>query len=173
MLDRLLGHDAWTTWTLLSRSRDLTEEQLDQPHDLGWRTVRATLRHITENMETWTNLMTGVPPAAWPPAEGDSLDDLDRRLRAVAPRLAALARQIEAEGRLDDTWLDVLDRPPRPKTYGGAIAHVLTHSMHHRAQLIQMLRALGLPSVPEGDLLGWEMRGAPALPLPDPPSSQP
>ena len=39
------------------------------------------------------------------------------------------------------------------KTYGGAIAHVITHSMHHRAHLLYMLRQPGLTALPEGDVL--------------------
>ena len=50
----------------------------------------------------------------------------------------------------------MLDHPPRPKTFGGAIAHVLTHSMHHRAQAHYILEKLGVENVIEGDALGWE-----------------
>ncbi|NTX99723.1 DinB family protein [Deinococcus sp. JMULE3] len=157
LLERLLGHDAWTTGRLLDQARVLDEAGLDQPFDLGWRTVRATLAHIVRNMEVWTDLMSGVPPRVGP---GDrvSLDELAWRLEVVGPQLAALARWVQAEERLDDTWVDVLDDPPRRKSFGGAIAHVITHSMHHRAQLIHMLRTLGVPDVEEGDVLGWERR---------------
>jgi uncharacterized damage-inducible protein DinB len=58
----------------------------------------------------------------------------------------------------DETWVDVLDTPPAPKTYGGAIAHVITHSMHHRAQLLYMMKTIGLRDLPEGDVLSWETR---------------
>ena len=49
LLDRLLGHDAWTTRQLLLRCRDLTDEQLDREFDIGHRTVRATLLHVIRN----------------------------------------------------------------------------------------------------------------------------
>ena len=52
--------------------------------------------------------------------------------------------------------MDVLDRPPRPKTFGGAIGHVLTHNMHHRAQVMFIMEQLGLRDHIEGDLLTWE-----------------
>jgi uncharacterized damage-inducible protein DinB len=32
--------------------------------------------------------------------------------------------------------MDYLDKPPARKPYGGAIGHVIKHSMHHRAQLL-------------------------------------
>jgi uncharacterized damage-inducible protein DinB len=37
-----------------------------------------------------------------------------------------------------------------------AHAHVLTHSMHHRAQVLYVLRQLGPTGLPEGDGLSWE-----------------
>lgn len=61
LLGRLLGHDTWTTTGLLRQSRALTEAQLNQEFDLGWRTVRATLDHIIDNMETWVDLMNKCP----------------------------------------------------------------------------------------------------------------
>lgn len=162
LLNRLLGHDAWTTACLLRQSRDLTDKQLDQEFDLGWRTVRATLAHIIYNMETWVDLMNGglfrehpEPAASW-----RTLDGLSDRLTQASHDLAILAQRIQAEGRFDETWVDVLDEPPRQKTFGGAIAHVITHSMHHRAQLIHMLRRHGVKDVIEGDMLTWEQQYA-------------
>jgi uncharacterized damage-inducible protein DinB len=57
---------------------------------------------------------------------------------------------------LDEQWLDTLDQPPTEKTYGGANAHIITHSMHHRAQLRYLLRQVGVTNLPEGDALAWE-----------------
>jgi hypothetical protein len=54
ILDRLLGHDAWTTRQLLLRCRELTEEQLDRHFEIGDRSLRETFQHIMENMEIWT-----------------------------------------------------------------------------------------------------------------------
>ena len=56
---------------------------------------------------------------------------------------ADFARQIEREGRLDDLWTDVLDNPPTQKSYGGAIGHVITHNMHHRAEAQHILHRVG------------------------------
>jgi len=35
---------------------------------------------------------------------------------------------------------------------------MITHSMHHRAQLLYMLLQLGLEGLPEGDVFSWESR---------------
>lgn len=165
LLDRLLGHDAWTTELMLERARTLTDAQLDQDVDLGHRTVRRTLEHIIENMEIWTDLMNGAPQRLFsePPEQWQTLNGLQERLQTVAPQLADMARNIRDRSAWDDLWTDYMDDPPRQKTYGGALAHLLTHSMHHRAQLIHMLRHFGVPDVPEGDVLSWEnsLKGPP------------
>jgi uncharacterized damage-inducible protein DinB len=153
LLDRLLGHDAWTTRELLRRAAPLTDEQLDREFDIGRRTLRATLDHIIRNMEIWTDLMADRPAR---PAGGTSIPELRDRLDRAAPDLAAVAHSVADRGAWDERWLDTLDDPPTEKTYGGAIAHVITHSMHHRAQVLNMLRRLGARDLPEGDALSWE-----------------
>jgi uncharacterized damage-inducible protein DinB len=42
------------------------------------------------------------------------------------------------------------------KTFGGAIGHVITHNMHHRAQIMFLMERTGLKDHIEGDLLSWE-----------------
>jgi uncharacterized damage-inducible protein DinB len=158
ILDRLLGHDAWTTRQLLLRCRELTDEQLDRDFDIGHRSVRATLSHIIRNMEVWTDLIVGqsVRSDEGTQSSGRSVEGLIRRLDVAAVELAAIATRIVREGRLDERWVDHLDNPPTEKTYGGAITHVLTHNMHHRAQVLYLLRRLGVRNLIEGDVLSWE-----------------
>jgi uncharacterized damage-inducible protein DinB len=158
LLDRLLGHDAWTTRELLLRCRELRDDEFDQVFDIGHRTVRATFEHLIRNMEIWTDLMAGVPVRPSPSEAGRSVDGLRDRLDVIARDLAAVATRIRRDNRWDDRWVDPLDRPPTEKSYGGAIAHILTHSMHHRAQLLYLLRRVGVQNLPEGDALSWEMQ---------------
>jgi len=157
LLDRLLGHDAWTTRELLTRCAALTDEQLDTEVDVGHRTIRRTLQHIVFNTDVWAGLMAGRIRSKDDVRRAPSTPELliERHDRASAT-LAAVARDVAARHGWDDVWVDILDTPPAPKTYGGAIAHVITHSMHHRAQLLHMMKALGLRSLPEGDVLSWE-----------------
>lgn len=155
ILERLLGHDEAATRELLELCLPLTDADFDREFDAGWRTLRATFEHMIFNIETWTDLMLGRPLRD---LEGTSPTQLLSRLENAYTEFAAFARHTEAQGRLDEKWTDVLDTPPQQKSYGGAIAHVITHNMHHRAELQHMLHRLPLPDVPEGDLMGWEMR---------------
>ena len=75
---------------------------------------------------------------------------------ALYTDFAACGRECRDEGRLDMHFVDNLDDPPTHKTYGGTIAHVISHNMHHRAEILNMLGQLNVPDLPEGDVLSWE-----------------
>jgi uncharacterized damage-inducible protein DinB len=89
-----------------------------------------------------------------------TIDELSRRFDAAYADFAAFARQVADQGRLDRTYMDTLDSPPGPKTFGGTIVHVITHDMLHRGELLHMLGRLGLRDLPEGDALSWEAQQA-------------
>ncbi len=154
LLDRLLGHDAWTTRQLLAICGELPDDVLDREYDIGHRTLRMTLDHIIYNMEVWSSLMAK-----------DDVNETNRdrtvsgmlsRLTVAESRLKKLAQRAELRHAWDELWTDTLDNPQRKKSFGTAIAHVITHSMHHRAQVLYMLRRSGVESLPEGDVFSWE-----------------
>jgi uncharacterized damage-inducible protein DinB len=164
LLDRLLGHDAWTTRELLLRCHGLSDDQLDKDLALGHGSVRATLHHIIFNMEVWADLIAGriTSPADVRRDGEQTVAALGERLDRAAAGLARVARSVSDRRGWDETWLDVLDTPPATKTFGAAIAHVVTHSMHHRAQVLFMLRRLGVRDLPEGDVFSWERQSGSA-----------
>ena len=153
IIDRLLGHDTWTTRQLLEACRGLSDEALDRRFEIDHGSLRETFAHLIGNIEAWTDLMTGSPIDH---ATGESIDALLDRLSVASREFAHLARTIVAEGREDDCFVDTLDSPPVKKTFGGAIGHVLTHNMHHRAQIMFLMERVGLVDHIEGDLLTWE-----------------
>jgi uncharacterized damage-inducible protein DinB len=157
ILDRLLGHDAWTTRQLLLRCLELTDEQLDRRFDIGDRSLRQTFLHILENMEVWTDRM-GMRPGREDsaPAGLASVERLLDRLTLAAKELADVSRRIRDEGRLDQMFADPREEPPIPRPLGGMIVHSITHSMHHRAQALYLMEQLGLTNLPAGDALDWE-----------------
>ncbi len=156
LLDRLLGHDAWTTRQLLGRCQQLTDRQLDRQFDIGHRTVRATLLHIIRNIEVWTDLMNGQLVAKDARIEDRTVAAMGLRLEGATAGFARASHAVARRNGWDELLLDTLDDPPAEKSYGGVVAHVITHSMHHRAQLLYMLHKLGIDGLPEGDVLSWE-----------------
>lgn len=153
ILDRLLGHDAWTTRQLLLRCRELSSEQLDRKFDIGDRSLHETFEHLIACMESHTDLMLGRTIDA-PYRDDESLEGMLARLTIVAKDFADFAAKVEREGRADEMCINAESTWKGP--LGSVIAHLITHSMHHRAQILYMLEQLGVENLIEGDALGWE-----------------
>ncbi len=151
LLDRLLAHDHWATARLLDLSRGLTDAQLDQPFDIGHRTLRATFEHMIFNVEFWTASMAEQPVDAQ--REDRSLAALvDRHERSYAT-FATFARRVRDEQHLDDTFVDHFGGR---MTFGGAIIHVVLHDAEHRTEVLHILERLGVPNLPEVDHGLWD-----------------
>ena len=155
LLDRMLAHDAWTTRQLLLVCQALSDELLDKEFDIDHRSLRQTFLHIIDNMEVWTDLLTEHPVQT---RSGSTISELLERLSAASFEFAHIARKIALQGRWDDFYMDILDEPPRRRTYGGTIGHLITHSMHHRAHIMFLMEKVGLTDHIEGDLLAWEAK---------------
>lgn len=159
LLDRLLGHDAWTTNQLLELCTSLSDEQLDRDFDIGPATLRKTFDHIIWNMEAWSGAMDGNPAVQRPMDK--SIAGLQRRLKDAAEQLRRIACRVAEANAWDKLWTDHLDQPSSQKAFGTSIAHVITHSMHHRAQILNMLKRSGVKNLPEGDVFSWENATSP------------
>ncbi len=153
ILDRLIAHDTWTTRQLLLACQPLPDSVLDREFEIDHRSLRKTFMHIIENMEIWTALLCA---ANIQPKTSNSILDLLERLTVVSRDFAKIARHIARSQRFDDCFVDTLDTPPTQKTFGGAIGHVITHNMHHRAQVMFLMEKVGIQDHIEGDLLSWE-----------------
>jgi len=153
LLDRLLAHDAWTNQQLLTACETLPDELVDKEFEIDQRSIRRTFEHIIGNMEIWTDLLYERTVQT---RTGNSISELHERLSSVSREFANIARRIDREQRYDDCFLDMLDSPPKLKTNGGAIGHLITHNMHHRAQVMYLMERVGLTNHIEGDLLSWE-----------------
>ena len=151
LLDRLVEHDHWATTQLFDAARGLTDAQLDEPFDVGHRTLRDTFEHTISNIEGWTAWMIRKPPAD--PGDDHSLTALIDRFERASAAFAAFARRIRDEERFDDTFTDVSDAP---MTFGGGILHVILHNEGHRVEVLHMFQRLGLADLPEVDHGLWD-----------------
>ncbi|MGH2618880.1 MAG: DinB family protein, partial [Thermomicrobiales bacterium] len=80
---------------------------------------------------------------------------LDRHQRAYAT-FAVFARRMRDEQRLEDSFADPDDADIR-LTFGSTIIHVIQHNAQHRGEALHMLERLGVPGLPEGNPLEWEL----------------
>ena len=155
LLDRLLRHDHATTRRLLELAASLPEADYDRGFDLGLGTLRRTFAHVVANVEIWTALALGEP-APDARSRPDDASSLIGRLDDAYARFADYARAVRDRGGWDERWTDPGETPARERSHGGVVAHLVTHSMHHRCQALFMLRRLGVEGVPEGDALSAE-----------------
>jgi uncharacterized damage-inducible protein DinB len=154
-LEKLLGHDAWTTRHLLDQCRRLTDEELDKPFDIGHETVRRTFAHILDNMETWTDLIA-ERPVRKTPKDLQSMEDLIERFERAADDLREIALEVRDSGRMGATFIDVLDQPPKAKNVETTLLHLITHSFGHRWEILHMMKCLEMQDLIEDSVLTWE-----------------
>jgi len=153
ILDRLLAHDAWTTRQLLLRCNELSDEQLDRQFDIGDRSLRDTVDHLVGCMEGHTDFLLGRSEE-FAYRDEISIAGMLKRLTIIAKDFSEFATRVQREGRADETATN--PRSGNRRSLGGVIGHVITHSMHHRAQILYILEQLGVENVIEGDVLAWE-----------------
>lgn len=155
LLRRLLEHDRWATAQLLELSRDLTDEQLDQPFDIGHQTLRATYVHMIVNLQFWMGLIHGQPidPRQVGQRHAGSIAALADFHTDVHASFTEFALDARDNGRLDETFVDHWGEHP---SIGGTILHVILHNTEHRTDAAHILQRLGVVDEVEVDHLLWE-----------------
>ena len=152
VVDRLLAHDRWTTDLYLTICKELPDDQWDQEIDVSFSSLRNTFDHMIGSAEFWLRQMLGEPVGDDQPSQNDFESLIDRH-DAVYDRFDPFVRQIVADGRLDDSFVNVWGGK---QTFGTTILHVITHNQTHRTEILHILERLGVEKLPEGDLLSWE-----------------
>lgn len=157
LLDLLLDHDHWATRCLLDVSVGLTDAQLDQPFDIGNRTLRATFGHMIFNVPFWTAFLAGQSADGGCSADAQPDDRslaalIDHHERSYAA-FSAVARRLRDGRRLEETFVD---HYAVRKSFGGTILMVVEHNEGHRVEALHILARLGVPDLPEVDLGVWE-----------------
>jgi AraC-like DNA-binding protein len=160
--DRLVEHDHWQTARLLENAAALPDDALDRPirpghviHDFEGPEpdVRTMLERIIFTQEVWTAAIAG---REIPPRDARRIPDLQARLAAVAPQLAALVRRVRDRNEWDDVFVDALCTPPVSFTLGSVIAHILNIGIVRRHAVTGALRELGVADVETRDPIEWE-----------------
>ena len=148
----LLDFEDWATHRMLDACGTLSDEQLDMEFEMGLGSLRKTLVHNLGAMIGWTGVLEDGEPE-FAPDFGSDPPSIDR-IRACHDQ--AMTRFRNA-GSAD--FADVLAPERKGTTYrftrGGIVTHVVTHSMHHRAQCLNMLRRLGVDPQPESSVFQW------------------
>jgi uncharacterized damage-inducible protein DinB len=109
-----------------------------RPGDARGRSVREQMVHQCVSEDAWFRNMLGIDVGAPPlPREEVRLAFINRYAEDAGKRLAALRRQTDAWWEAEAKFFDVR------RSRAWIMTRRLTHTSHHRGQLMAMLRMLG------------------------------
>lgn len=154
LIRRLHDHRLWSRLRILEAASRLSPAQLREPFPIGPGSVFNALRHLYTAEYAWLAALEGTANPTFP--DEKTLDDLPSLLRAWSDLDdrwgAALARLTDAD----------LERPVTRTNRAGitsttsaadVLTHVCTHAFYHTAQMVNMLRRLGVAELPETNFI--------------------
>jgi AraC-like DNA-binding protein len=158
LLLKMVEHHVWLTGEMVSCAARLTDAQLDEPIEVNVdddrQTIRSLLSRLVGQMGMW-NAAIAHRDYDWSVEEQESLASLRSRLAAEGATYLSHIREVCEQGRLDDTFVDVLCEPAEVFTYGGMVAHVLTFAAHRRCLVVMALDKHGVTELGWGDPMRW------------------
>lgn len=145
----------WGTRKLLNVAATMADAQLDKPFEMGLGTIRKTLVHLRDAEVWWHMNWTSGPAGGFPDIQETlpvfdlmmSIEEAWRFRDSFGTGLtsADLARPIKVQPKPDLTLHFPL---------GVSMVQLCGHATHHRAQLLNMLRHVGVQP-PGLDLALW------------------
>ncbi len=162
-LDILRLHHSWATRLVVDRCATLSDDELHRRFPIGPGSVHDTLLHILGAIRYWHDRLRGVavrppvdPSPLGQPQPRRSLAELGMLYAESDRELARLAEDLRA-GRVEPV---LLSRQPPGKQFTAVITymHMFTHGVHHRAQVLNMLRQIRpTESTLDLDLPDWQV----------------
>ena len=163
LIDVLFTYDSWATRRLLEECRTLTQEQLEQPLGLGHGNLESTLTYLIGSMIFFANRLNRESPQTRPDRDGiprtpeellNLFDTANSELRK------SIAKTVESHSLTDIlNWtdddmgnIDPSDQIP----YAVALAQMIDHNIHHRTQITDMFRLLGIDKPMDWHPFEWE-----------------
>lgn len=158
ILQDLFDHNDWANSKIFCLCQTLSDEQLDQPREMGFGTLRNTVFHNLEAEKLWLERWLGQP---WRPLEADAnsrtIGEIEEEARAIAQQRNELLHK-ESESNFSRV-VEFQDSQQRDYKFpiGPLMNHVANHGVHHRAQALSYLKQFGV-TVPGGlDYLFWKI----------------
>lgn len=165
LIRRLHQHRMWVNHGLLEVVRPLTDDQIRQPFAIGQGSVWRTLTHLLAAEYVWLEALLGNESPVMP---GDVVGKLpgNQEGEGAIPSFDELASRWEELDQRWNVYLDTLTDDDldeivyKTSTSSGLgkrhgtrradiLLHVCTHAQYTTAQLLNMLRQLGVSPLPD------------------------
>ena len=147
----MIAHDRWANGLMYETCRGLTDEQFHQRFEMGEGSLHDNLVHNLGAMRGWTDVLNEVP-------NRERLEEGRYTLDEIVGLHGSVTADFE-KAAFRQPFDTVIHRDRGERSYsfpvGGILSHVMTHSMHHRAQCLNMLRHLGVEQLPQSSVMEW------------------
>ncbi len=167
LLQRLHQHRAWVNGNLLNAAAGLSDEQLRAPFSIGQGSVWRSLLHLYAAEHVWLEALLGneaflVPgdlPGKLPgnqQGEGGVMDlaDLRRKWASLEERWTGYLRSLTPAALEELVYRKSVSLGTRLSTRrSDVLLHVCTHAHYTAAQVVNMLRQVGVEKLPETMLI--------------------
>ncbi len=136
----LFDHHRWAMAKVFERCQPLSEAQWDTQFPIGFGSLRATLAHMWGAERLWLDRWRGESPGEFPSLPHVSLAELIKGFDLVDCERSDFFSTLASP----DWSQEIVYRNLAGDSFSHALAdlalHVANHAVHHRAQLLQLLR---------------------------------
>ena len=144
MIERMFRYSDWANERLVSAASSLSDEQLDQPMEIGLGSLRATLKHIHDGESVWLARWQGRSETPWPSYyERPTVAELAARFKQTITERETFLKSLSPT----DFDRNVTYRDSKGSRFGATLRDMvlqgINHSVHHRAQAVNILRRVG------------------------------
>jgi uncharacterized damage-inducible protein DinB len=176
LVRRLHWHRMWVNHRLLEAVRPLGEDQLRRPLPIGQGSAWRTLTHLMAAEHNWLEALLGNESSLFPGDAPGKLPGNQEGDRAVASldELASMWRDLDrkwddylsglTDEALDESVFKITTSSGAGRRFGSrradVLLHVCTHAQYTTAQLVNMLRQLGVARLPDVMLISMARQEA-------------
>ena len=153
-ITRLHEHRHWVRNKLLTASRGLTNDGLRKSFEMGIGSVLGTFVHLYGAETVWINVLENKNQSAAFPTQDQfaNLEALERDWELLDQRWSAWLSNVKDED-LDQVAERIREGKSFLTTVMDVLIHVNTHQHYHAAQIVNMLRHLGVKPPPACDFI--------------------
>jgi len=145
----MIEHHTWLMGQYLHEMAALSDETLDMPlpvtEPFPWCDPKVTLRQMAGSAVAyaapWMHSINGIET----PYRPSTIEEMRSALPVNLAGFRDILNAVEKDNSYDLTFVDAVCDPPMVFSYGGVIAHVLSHTTFRQYVIGQTLAALGHP----------------------------
>lgn len=167
LIRRLHQHRQWSNRKLIAVAEGLSESQLRQQFEVGQGSIWKSLTHLYAAEYVWLEALTGNESPLTPgdargklpgnqESEGAmaSLTELRARWRELDQRWGAYFAALEPESLSETVYkTNSVSGQRLPTQRSDILIHVCTHAQYTTAQVINMMRHVGVEQLPDPMLI--------------------